>query len=394
MAIIRSLLDTDWYKFTMCQAALTYFSDADVGYKFSSRGKENLLPYKDEIVHEVSQFKKLRFTIEEIAYLESQGLKPYFLQYLQTLTLEDVEVDVLEDLSQSSGLSIYVSGPWIKAIWFEVPLLAIINEIYANRSAGVKHLFYPDAGGLDIIDSKIECARTCDGLRFAEFGTRRRFSQMVQEQIYERLIGVQQCMGTSNVYLSKKYGTIPRGTMAHEWIQAGQAFVHPMESQRFMLDKWCELYGKAFYALTDTLGTDKFLYDYIISQKIGKHNFNSFRQDSGDPDEWVKKLSNRLGDLTKINAMFSDSLSIPKAIELYNKYHKTFQQISFGIGTNLSNDIPDHDPLNIVMKLVQVNDRFVAKLSDVPGKVMSESPAYAEYLKSSLALEGMKWPLT
>lgn len=402
MSIINSLLDTDWYKFTMAQAVLQKFASANVSYTFKNRaGKTSPLGHlAARVEEEVNAFKTLRFQKDELDWLSQfPTLKPHFIDFLRTLDLSDVNVVVLE--SDDKDLEIFVEGPWIKAIWFEVPVLAIVNELSSVKYLATKPL--PEeviAGGMNILDDKIKIVRDYnqgrskdDILRFAEFGTRRRFSRATQEAIALKLNTACRgqwpyMVGSSNVALSRKMGTNPIGTMAHEWIQAGQAFTHPLDSQIYMLDAWRDVYGEYYnIALTDTLGSDKFMFD-MSKKNLG---FLGFRQDSGDPYEWTDKLLFALSkskiDPKNVTVVYSDSLSFLRAIEILERYRGTFKTILFGIGTDLTNDFPKYNALNVVMKLIEVNGRVVAKISDNTGKAISDSQKYLDYLQEEINFE-------
>lgn len=171
--------------------------------------------------------------------------------------------------------------------------------------------------------------------------------------------------------------------MAHQWIMAGQG-VHGIrlsDSQKHMLDVWAKEYrGDLGIALSDTLGMGAFLKDF---DKYFAKLYDGARHDSGDPYIWCEKLIEHYKSLnidprTK-SAVFTDGLNIEKAVDLAIRFHNKIQT-SFGIGTNLTNDV-GFTPLNIVIKLVEVNGNPVAKLSDSMGKGMCEDYDYLNYLK-------------
>jgi nicotinate phosphoribosyltransferase len=391
--IIKSLLDTDWYKFTMAQAVLAKHGNAEVVYTFTCRDKTQKLGYlRNQVGEQIEMFSKLKFTKDELDYLRGCiGMKSYFIDSLALLDLSDVQVNIW-DIDDDLGISIV--GPWIKAIWFEVPVLAIINELHSRNHKDHLGFMGRGTGALDVLEEKLkilndyqtEQVRNGDPiLKFMEFGTRRRYSAEIQDKVFSSLRTRAGCLGTSNVGLAKKYGVAPLGTMAHEWIQAGQAFGHPLDSQKLMMEEWLDVYGGDYnIALTDTLTSNKFLKDF---KAIG-NKFHSYRQDSGDPNEWAQNLldyfyQEKIDPKTK-TVVFSDNLSFLSAIELHSNWDSIFKSAIFGIGTNLSNDVRGHKALNIVIKLAQVNDRPVAKLSDNPSKAISSSEKYLEYLKEEI----------
>ncbi len=191
-------------------------------------------------------------------------------------------------------------------------------------------------------------------------------------------------IGTSNVYFAKKYNLKPIGTMAHEWIMAGQGQedVSLRNSQKAMLQAWCNEYrGDLGIALSDTLGVDAFLEDFdLYFAKL----YDGIRHDSGDPDVWARKVIchySKLGVEPKTKTLvFSDGLTFETAAKIYNKF-KFAAKVSFGIGTNLTNDFEDITPLQIVMKIVKCNGLPVAKISDSPDKGMCNDKEYLTYLK-------------
>ncbi|MBO4861217.1 MAG: nicotinate phosphoribosyltransferase, partial [Clostridia bacterium] len=224
--------------------------------------------------------------------------------------------------------------------------------------------------------------------RFAEFGCRRRLSREWQDEVVRRFVtGTKNCVGTSNVYLAKKYGVTPIGTYAHEFVQMYQGIDSiPLAYTNYyaMKDWYVEYDGDNGTALTDTVTTDLFLLDFNRSMV---NNYTGVRHDSGDPYEWGEKMIAHyqkygVDPRTKM-LLFSDSLDFDRAQKLY-EYFCEKAKVSFGIGTFVSNDtcVP---ALNIVIKLQYVNGRPVAKLSDTPGKAMCSDTEYLEYLRRSVA---------
>ena len=191
-------------------------------------------------------------------------------------------------------------------------------------------------------------------------------------------------MGTSNVYLAKKYNLIPVGTMAHEWIMCvgqGNHKHNPAYSNWFALDAWVKEYGVLNgTALTDTITTDCFLRDFQLTYAT---LFSGVRHDSGCPYEWGDKMIahyKSLGiDPTTKTLLFSDSLNFEKATKIKD-YFEGRVKVAFGIGTYISNDTCV-EPLNIVMKTTLCNGMDVAKISDVKGKGMCKNDAYVDYLQ-------------
>ena len=231
---------------------------------------------------------------------------------------------------------------------------------------------------------------------FSEFGLRRRLSGEAQELVVQKLANPSNIfckdthfVGTSNVYLAKKFNLKPIGTMAHEFIMCvgqGNHKHNPAYSNWFMMDSWVKEYGILNgIALTDTITTDCFLKDFQLTFAT---LFSGVRHDSGDPFEWGEKMISHYQSLgidpkTK-TLLFSDSLNFEKANDLYLRF-KNRINIAFGIGTYLSNDTCVK-PLNIVMKVTRCNGQDVAKISDTSGKGMCKNPEYVEYLQRCMDL--------
>ena len=380
--IIKSLLDQDFYKFTMGQVVLHQFPDFWVRYAFKCRTPSvKWTPEMvSEIEREIGEFCTLGFTAEELEFLSSiRFLKKYFIDFLSLYRPSTRHVRVKYD----GELSIEVEGPWFLTIFFEVPVLAIVNEVYFRYTSDFGGI---EAEGRKKLDEKIRVAET-EGFRFSEFGTRRRFSfewqSYVIDQLHNRL-PAKIYTGTSNVYFAKRYGKTPIGTMAHEFIQAGQAVneVTLAHSQRYMLQKWVDEYrGDLGIALSDTLGLDKFLIDFdLYFAKL----YDGVRHDSGDPVEWAERMiahyeSLRIDPRTK-SFVFSDALDFETATMLWRTFSGR-TNVAFGIGTNLTNDFPGVRSLNIVMKLAECNGKPVAKISDNPGKTMCDNDGFLSYLR-------------
>ncbi|MBX9632236.1 MAG: nicotinate phosphoribosyltransferase [Burkholderiales bacterium] len=387
--VIQSLLDTDLYKFSMMQVVLHHFPGATVEYRFKCRSRwADLAPFLDEIRAEVRNLCSLRFRREELEYLRGlRFLKSDFIDLLRLFQLEEGFIDIQRAPDVQGGIDITIRGPWLHTIFFEVPVLAIVSEVYFRNM--VKR---PDeAEGLRRLDQKIALVRNYPEpeFRISDFGTRRRFSHAWQARVVEILkrdLGPK-ITGTSNVFLARKLGMIPLGTMAHEYLQACQA-VGPRlrDSQRFAFDKWAEEYrGDLGIALTDVCGMDAFLRDFdLFFCKL----FDGVRHDSGDPFEWGEKMiahyeKMRVDPRTK-TFVFSDSLNVPLSIKLYERF-KGRCRPAFGLGTNLTNDL-GYDPLQIVIKMTRCNGQPVAKISDTPEKTMDFDPSYLAYLREVFAV--------
>jgi nicotinate phosphoribosyltransferase len=235
------------------------------------------------------------------------------------------------------------------------------------------------------LDDKIKLARE-SGIKFSEFGTRRRYSHSVQNYVCSILAKNKDiCTGTSNVYFARRHSMPVIGTVGHEWYMAAQGCddVTLANSQKYMLQKWVDEYrGDLGIALSDTLGIDKFLKDF---DPYFAKLYDGVRHDSGDPFEWGEKIIKhyekfKIDPKTK-TLVFSDGLTFPIAAEIQEAFGDR-AKVVFGIGTNLTNDFEGVKPLNIVIKMTECNGRPVAKISDTPGKTMCEDQKFIEYLRS------------
>ncbi|QWT21745.1 nicotinate phosphoribosyltransferase [Bacillus sp. NP157] len=383
--IIASLLDTDLYKFTMMQVVLHQYPAAEVEYRFRCRTPGvDLVPIIPEIERELAALCTLRFSEAELAYLRGMRfIDSDFVDFLGLFQLNAKYVSIAPSANGNGEIDLVIRGPWLHTIMFEVPLLAIINELYF-RHAFPGH----DLGeARERLHAKIALMRDTPGfdkVRIADYGTRRRFSAAWHEEA----LGIMrsewgaQLAGTSNVLFAQRQGMTPIGSMAHEYLQAFQSLGPRLrDSQVAALEAWAREYrGDLGIALSDVYGIDAFLRDFdMYFCKL----FDGARHDSGDPFAWGDRVlahyaKNRVDPRTK-TLVFSDSLDIPRVMELYRHFEGRCL-LSFGVGTNLTNDTGPA-PINIVIKMTRCNGQPVAKLSDSPGKSMCDDPEYLSYLR-------------
>ncbi len=393
--IITSLLDNDLYKFTMLQAMLHQFPQTHGVYRFRCRNNQDtdypLGTIKEALEQQLDSLCQLRFLADELEYLRSlRFMRSDFVDYLELFQLKRRFITVSTD--GKDRLVIDIEGPMIQAMFFEVFVLAIVNELYFNALSDPSVI----AEGQRRLDDKVAllheyAKRQADYKQdnippfiVADFGTRRRFSKSWQAHVVETLHKAEPSIvsGTSNVLLAKNLEMTPIGTMAHEFMQAFQALdVRLRDSQKAALEAWVHEYrGDLGIALTDVVGMDAFLRDFdLYFAKL----FDGLRHDSGDPYAWGEKAIAHYQQLkidpkTKV-LTFSDGLDLQKAWDLH-QYFKDRIKTSFGIGTNLTNDM-GLTQLNIVLKLVECNGQPVAKLSDSPGKTMINNDTYLAYLR-------------
>ena len=380
--IFCSLLDDDKYKFSMQQANFHNYPGAEGRYKFKCRTPDvDLTVLIPALREQAEMIGDLRFTQSEIAYLrQEKHLTDDYIEYLKDFRLDPSQLRI----EQVDGeLEIEAEGSLLKASRWEIYVLAMINELFF-RSLGE-----PDyQEGRRRLMKKIKFLKNAGempGFGFADFGTRRRFSLEWHKEVINTLQHEvpEYFIGTSNYYMAREFGITPIGTMAHEYLQTFQGLVHPLDASKTALNEWAnEFRGDLGIALTDVISMKAFCkeLDLFLAKQ-----FDGFRQDSGDGSAWGNQLINRLNELgvdpTTKTGVWSDSLNMEKSVALYREFHGKLKT-SFGIGTNLTNDL-GRRPINVVMKLVEVNGRPVAKLSDSPGKTMCEDEAYVNWLKSS-----------
>ncbi len=384
--IVTSLLDTDLYKFNMDQVIFHKHTDLSGDYYFLCRNPGVVFTREmfTEINAQIDHLCSLRFSPDELDYLRS--IRYIKGDYVEFLRLWHPIRDYVETSLEADGtLNVIVRGPLFSAMQFEIYLLEIINEVYFRMRHDYDALRKEAEARLN---AKIEAFRAGKyTFTFAEFGCRRRLSREWEDEVVRRLAKeTKNCVGTSNVYLARKYRLKPIGTYAHEFVQMYQGIdsIPLAYTNHYALEDWYDEYrGDNGTALSDTLTTDLFLLDF---NRAMVNNFNGVRHDSGNPFEWGEKLIDHyrrygVDPKTKL-LLFSDSLDFDRAQALYDHFSDRIK-VSFGIGTFCSNDT-GVEPLNIVIKLQTVNGRAVAKLSDTPGKAMCRDTEYLEYLKRSV----------
>ncbi len=383
--IIESLLDTDLYKLTMQQVILHQFPGVDAEFEFICRGScPDLRPLAETIQAEVDHLCTLRVSEEEQAYL--RGLPFIKADYVEFLKLFQLDQKFVEINDTGSKLAIRVKGPWLHVILFEVPVLAIVSESYYRANGPAPAAVEEE--GLRRLRAKLEVARGEKNFQFIDFGTRRRFSRAWHEKLLRTTLAEAPEIlgGTSNVMYARQFEIPPVGTMAHEFLQAGQALVHPRESQKYMLEAWVREYrGQLGIALTDTITMEAFLADF---DPYFMRVYDGCRQDSGNPEAWTEKLlahyaKHEIDPSTK-TAVYSDGLTIERALQLHEKYNERIKT-AFGIGTNYTNDV-GVERLDIVIKMVGCNGQPVAKISDTPGKHVTGEDAYMDSLKRTFGV--------
>ena len=389
--IINSLLENDAYKFSMGQTIFHQFNKDKVVWSFKCRNKD--VKFTPEMVAEIREqldhYCTLRFTEDELEWLGQNmpWIKADYIDYLRfwhprrsEILVNEADVQAYNDC----GLAIECRGTELNTSMYEIAILAIVGEVYFAFTYG--------PGKLDIEFQKRTMqkfedlkAGKYDVGTFSEFGLRRRYSKKMQDWLINFIVDqkIPGFVGTSNVYLAKKYGIKICGTQAHEFFQLFQGHheYNPAYSNMLAMKAWIkEFETDNGIVLTDCIGTDCFLLDF---NKTYATLFNGVRHDSGDPIAWGDKMLahyEKLGiDAKRKTLLFSDSLDFERATKI-KKYFDGRCKIAFGIGTFLSNDcgVP---ALNIVHKMVECNGAPVAKISDELTKGMCRDNEYVEYLK-------------
>ncbi|UWX66904.1 nicotinate phosphoribosyltransferase [Empedobacter stercoris] len=371
MSIIKSIIDNDFYKFTMQFGVTKLYPDVMARYKFINRG-EHEFPngFAEELQNEINAMASLALTKDEKEFFSTNCpyLSPAYLDFLQGYRYDPAEVKISQN---GSDVEVLVEGYWYRTILWEVPILCLISEI-----------FYKLTNAQRISNEEIT-KRTSDkvdlynrlGVTVAEFGTRRRHSYEVHDIVMKELTNHKgkSFVGTSNVHFAHKYGVKPIGTHAHEWFMFHGARYGFKIANSISLDRWVKVYyGDLGIALTDTYTSDIFFGQF--DKKLSKL-FDGVRHDSGDPIEFGEKTIAHyekmgINPLFK-TIIFSDGLNSEK-VEVITKAFKDRIGLSFGIGTNLTNDT-NLRPMNIVMKLTEISSidikwTGVVKLSDEKNK--------------------------
>lgn len=391
MAIIQSVLDTDLYKFTTSYAYSKLYPRAYGQFRFIDRGKTTYPQgFAEELKKELQEMSKLALTKDEASFLyrELPYLPPTYIDFVRGFRFDPEEVKVEQDAE--GHLSIIAEGLLYRVTLWETPILALVSELYYKMLGAQPDMEYTER---TIISKARKLAE--HGITFSMFGMRRRFSAAIEDRVTELLKehATGYLFGTSNVYYAYKHGLRVSGTHPHEWIQFhGAMFGYKMANYMAMED-WINVYdGDLGTVLTDTYTTDVFMRNFSKKHAM---LFTSLRHDSGDPLQFTEKVIARYRELrvdpTIKYIIFSDGLDPERAIEIAN-YCKGRIGASFGIGTNLSNDVGNGvRPMNIVMKLwkckMTEKERWnpCVKLSDVDGKHTGE-PEEIELAQRTLGL--------
>lgn len=354
----------------MQQAVIAQFPKEIVRYELIVRTPREFPPnFAHLLRNEINALSDLRVTSAEIEFLKKTCyfLKPPYLDFLRGYQFDPQEVKVSQD---QKGIHLQIEGYWYRTILWEVPLMAIISELFFKLTSAKFNYAHKI---VDITRKKIEHLEAI-GAKFSEFGTRRRFSFANHDMAVSicKEYAPTMFVGTSNPHLAMKYGVKAMGTQAHEWYMAIAALYGFESANQVGMEKWVDVYeGDLGIALTDTFTTNVFF--NAFNTKYAKL-FDGIRQDSGAPllfaEKAIEHYKNLRIDPRSKTIVFSDNLNVNTVEEIRN-YCKGKINDSYGIGTNLTNDVGEK-PLNMVIKLVgiKIRDQWVntVKLSDDPGK--------------------------
>lgn len=371
--VIKTILDTDLYKFTTSYAYIKLFPYAIGTFTFKDRDEtEYTEGFLEALKNEIHNLEMVKLTSEEQEYMTThcRFLPSVYWEWLSSFRFDPNKIEVW--LDDQHHLQMTVTDYLYKVTLYEVPLLAIVSEIknqFLNRIPDKQEI-------LAKLAEKVNMSNA-NQMPFSEFGTRRRFSFDVQKLVVEYLKEhAQYCTGTSNCHLAMKYDMRPMGTHPHEWFMFHGAQFGYKHANYMALENWVNVYdGDLGTALSDTYTSDSFLSNF--SRKQAKL-FDGVRCDSGDEYEFIERLIARYKELgidpTTKTIIFSNALDFEKALKIY-QYCQGKIRCSFGIGTNLTNDT-GYQPSNIVMKLSRCKMsqsqewRECVKLSDDMGKHM------------------------
>jgi nicotinate phosphoribosyltransferase len=367
--IIEHFTDNDLYKFTTMNAIQKLYPEAIAKYSFINRGRTSFPEgFAGRLRKEVDHMASIVLDKVEENYLVSRCyyFDPVFFDLLKGYRFNPDEVII----EQNGGdLTVEIKGLWYRTVLWEVPLLAIISELYYSLSgtepSGVEERAIIKATKLKEIKAE-----------FSDFGTRRRFSLNVHDRVIKTLTGYSReyFKGTSNVYLSMKHDITPIGTHPHEWFMYHAAHYGYRSANARALDAWVKVYrGNLGIALSDTFTTSVFFKSF---SSLHAKLFDGIRQDSGDPLSFTDRTiefykSLRIDPATK-TIVYSDALNLDM-IEKIKRYVNGRIHDVYGIGTYLTNDT-GVEPLNIVIKLtgsgIRAGEEYhpTIKLSDDSGK--------------------------
>ena len=360
-------LDTDSYKLTMGNGIGKLYPKVMARYSFINRDSREFPEGFDKRLKEIiDSFRGLSLSKDGYDYLRERCyyLDPLYIDFFKGYCYDPTEVHIKQD---GPWLQVEVEGLWYRTVYWEVPLMEVISELYFEMTN------QPALSRVECenINKKKAIELADIDAFYSEFGSRRRYSFQNQDNVIMDLKahGRNHMLGTSNVYLAMKHDLTALGTVAHEWFQAHAAmFGYTMANEK-ALQAWVSVYqGDLGIALPDTFTTDVFFKSFgTMYAKL----FDGVRQDSGFPLVFLDKAEThykklRINPQTKI-IMFSDNLKSVPQIKKIKDECKGRVIDRFGIGTWFTNDV-GRVPLNMVVKLLAINFgqgwKHTVKISD------------------------------
>lgn len=372
----------------MQNAVVKHFPYAKARYKFINRGGHSFPEGFDQALKKtIKEMRQLKLDDQERVYLEKNCpyLDPTYLDFLKGYRYDPSEVSVIQ---RGDDLQVTIEGLWYRAILWEVPLMAMISELYYKMRPLRR---FTDEEIIHITRKKILGYEAID-VSVAEFGTRRRHSYQVHKLVVKTLKeeGRRSFIGSSNVHLAHLFDIKPIGTHAHEWFMFHGAKYGFKMANQLALENWTNVYrGDLGIALSDTYTTRFFFQSF--DKKFAKL-FDGVRHDSGDPIAFAKSAIKHYEqfkiDPTSKTIVFSDALD-PKKVADIASFCRSRIGMSFGIGTNFTNDV-GLPVMNIVIKMTEALPEHeiwtpVVKLSDIREKYTGD-PKMIELARSFLHL--------
>ncbi|MEL6516305.1 MAG: nicotinate phosphoribosyltransferase [Pseudomonadota bacterium] len=397
--IVRSLIDTDFYKLLMCQSVFRNRPDTTVTFSLINRSRSiplaNLID-EGELREQLDHIRSLKLTRGESTWLRGntfygkrQMFRPDFMRWFENLSLPPYHLE-----KRDGQYELTFEGSWPEVMLWEIPALAVLMELRGRAVLREMRRFELQvlyARAMTKLWEKIEVLRPHESLRIADFGTRRRHSFLWQDWCVQAMtegLGAS-FVGTSNCLIAKNRDVEAIGTNAHElpMVYAALADTDAALAQApyDVLSDWHEEHdGNLRIILPDTYGTEGFLEnapDWLAG-------WTGIRIDSGDPATGAETAINwwksRGEDPREKLVIFSDGLDVEKIIELHQRFTGRVR-VSFGWGTLLTNDfrglVPGNglDPFSLVCKAVSANGRPTVKLSDNPKKAMGPADQIDRY---------------
>ncbi len=397
--IVRSLIDTDFYKLLMCQSVFRNKPDAQVTFSLINRSKHIKLAElvdEGELREQLDHIRSLSLSRGESTWMRGntfygkrQMFTPEFMDWFENLRLPPYHLEKVD-----GQYELTFEGSWPEVMLWEIPALAVLMELRGRAVLGNMGRFELEvlyARAKTKVWEKVETLRTLPDLKIADFGTRRRHSHLWQDWCVQAMsegLG-DNFIGTSNCLIAKNRDLPAIGTNAHELPMVYAALAPDdaalAQSPYDVLADWqAEHDGNLRIILPDTYGTQGFL-DRAPDWLAG---WTGIRVDSGDPATGAETAINwwkaRGEDPTKKLVIFSDGLDTDKIVELEQQF-KGRVRVSFGWGTMLTNDfkgLTENDalaPFSLVCKAIAANGNPTVKLSDNPNKAMGPESEIARY---------------